>query len=199
VREPSDFAPLLKRREKTRKLLVVFPVMGCLLLVLMCATHKEEKKPEASSENGFSHANSAGIVLKWKADTLEFLHAKVSAPTTGWVAVGFHPTDEMKDANIIIGYVKDGDVYVTDEFGVGKYSHLPDTLLGGEDNVTNRAGAETVGRTEISFTIPLDSGDPYDRPLAVGKSYMVMLAYGPDDADDFQTRHERRTHLNVKL
>ena len=45
-----------------------------------------------------------GIELQWRTDD-EYLYINVSAPTTGWVAVGFDPTNQMANANIIIGYV----------------------------------------------------------------------------------------------
>ena len=48
-----------------------------------------------------------GVSFSWKDDG-DTLHGKMSAKTKGWVAVGFNPSSKMKDANYILGYVKDG-------------------------------------------------------------------------------------------
>ena len=124
------------------------------------------------------------ITLQWKTDTLGNLLVKVSATTVGWVAVGFDPTAGMQDANIIIGYVLNDTAHIRDDFGTGLHAHVADTTIGGTDDVSDKAGTETGGVTEISFTIPLDSGDSRDRVLEVGQSYPVILAWGTDDAFD---------------
>jgi hypothetical protein len=159
----------------------------------------EETDGTEGTENDYKVITSEGITLKWKADTLDLLHVKVSATTRGWVAVGFGPTDKMKDANFIIGYVEAGNVRIRDDFGTGQFSHASDTSLGGTDDVTNKEGTETNGNTEISFTVPLDSGDSYDRALAVGQSYLVILAHGSDNDDNFTTHHQTRTSVNIEL
>lgn len=41
----------------------------------------------------------------------------LSAPTEGWVAVAFNPTEMMQGANFIIGYVQDGQVYIRNDYG----------------------------------------------------------------------------------
>ncbi|UCH77889.1 MAG: DOMON domain-containing protein [Candidatus Coatesbacteria bacterium] len=139
-----------------------------------------------------------GITLTWQPEGAN-LHVTVKAPTTGWVAVGFDPTVGMKDANLILGYVAGGTVSTRDDFGTAATAHDADTNLGGTDNVLNPAGKEEAGSTEISFTIPLDSGDAYDRVLVVGRTYKVLLAYGPNGADDFAIKHATRVAANITI
>jgi hypothetical protein len=116
------------------------------------------------------------------------LTLRLRAPTTGWVAVGFDPSSMMKDADIVIGYVSGDGVFVRDDWGTGPTSHQPDTALGGTDDVTGVSGEESDGVTTISFTIPLDSGDPYDRELEAG-THEVLIAFGPDGAEGFEGHH----------
>jgi hypothetical protein len=130
-----------------------------------------------------------GITFHWATDR-GLLFVKLSAPTTGWMSVGFNPTSMKKDANIIIGYVKDGAVFIQDNFGTTLIGHQSDVSLGGKDNVTDKAGTEANGRTEINFAIPLDSGDKYDRPLVVGKTYPIILAFAPNGVDNFNSMHQ---------
>ncbi|MBD3285948.1 PKD domain-containing protein [candidate division WOR-3 bacterium] len=140
-----------------------------------------------------------GITLKWKTDN-DNLYVIISAATTGWVSVGFDPLGENhKDANIIIGYVKEGIPWVEDHFGTGQLEHAADTSLGGTDDVFNVTGTEEAGITQISFGIPLDSGDDYDKKLIVGESYKVILAHGPDGSDDFVSRHLKTVIVSITI
>jgi hypothetical protein len=104
------------------------------------------------------------------------LEVILSAPTTGWKSVGFDPSSQMKDANYIMCAVVSDVATARDDFGVSAFSHSSDTSLGGEDTITIIGGTETNERTEVQFTIPLDSGDEYDRPLVEGNEYIVLLA-----------------------
>lgn len=122
---------------------------------------------------------------------------KISAKTTGWVAVGFNPTKKMKDANIIIGYVKDGKVVISDEFGSKMTGHSGDGTGGGQDNISNRAGTEESGVTTLSFTIPLNSGDPKDGVIVANGDTKILLAYG--NRDSFRPRHTFRTSRVINL
>ncbi|MDP8267444.1 MAG: DOMON domain-containing protein [Candidatus Tenebribacter davisii] len=138
-----------------------------------------------------------GIELQWRTDD-EFLYVNVSAPTTGWVAVGFDPTNQMADANIIIGYVNDGgEVIIRDDFGTSGTSHASDESLGGMDDIADHYGMEENGTTMLHFRIPLNSGDMYDKVLVPGNNYNIILAYG--SADNFTGFHTMATGTNIDL
>ena len=123
---------------------------------------------------------------------------KLSAPTTGWVGIGFHPTDMMKDANIIIGFVKDGKVEISDEFGNQPTQHVPDTARGGKDNVTVIGGSENGNTTTLEFSIPLQSGDVNDGVIDPKADTAIMLAYGPD-RKSFKLKHQFAKTITVNL
>jgi hypothetical protein len=123
----------------------------------------------------------------------------ITAPTTGWVAVGFDPSAAMKDANIIIGYVEGGEVFIRDDWGSGHTTHEPDTEMGGTDDVTVVSGSESDGVTSLTFTIPLDSGTPGDKAVAPGNTYDILLAYGPDGADDFEGYHRWAEVIEIEF
>lgn len=148
--------------------------------------------------NGNNQVSSQGITLKWEMEGT-LLNVTLSATTTGWVAAGFDPTSRMQNANIIIGYVASGTAHVRDDFGTGIASHASDESLGGVDNITNVGGSEVDGVTEINFTIPLDSGDGYDRVLQAGNTYTVLLAHGSDGSDEFSVYHAVRTSVEINL
>lgn len=112
-----------------------------------------------AAESDYAELTVSNVRLQWKVEG-ENLSVIVSAPTTGWV--GFAPSQKMKDASIIIGYVKDG-------------------------------------RTELKFTIPLNSKDAKDQELVPGKEVKVIMAYGPNGADVFTQYHAFRTTVTIKL
>lgn len=126
------------------------------------------------------------------------IHISLSAPTTGWVGIGFNPSNRMKDANYILGYVKDGKVEITDDYGKGAVAHVSDTKAGGVVNVSHVSGVEESNITTISFVIPLNSGDAQDQVLDITGETKVLLAYGPD-RDSFRTKHEEYSVLKVNL
>jgi len=138
-----------------------------------------------------------GIELQWRTDN-EYLYINISAPTTGWVSVGFDPTNQMADANIIIGYVDgSGEVMIRDDFGTSSTSHASDESLGGTDNIMDHYGMDDGAMTMLHFRIPLDSGDMYDKVLVPGNNYNVILAYG--SADNFTGFHTVATGTNIGL
>jgi hypothetical protein len=148
---------------------------------------------------GWQQLEVDGFLLRWQTQAGEKLAVELTGPTTGWVAVGFDPSMMMLDANIIIGYVSGGETFIRDDWGWQTTSHRADTLLGGTHDVIIDGGQESEGSTQIRFTIPLDSGDPYDKPLVPGNTYPILMARGPDGADDFTTYHAFYTVAEIEI
>ena len=179
-------------------------MMSLVLLFILiiqngCNNRKDEPLPVVPDDS-LHRVDTSGIRLEWSTVAGAML-VKVSAPTTGWVAVGYDPTPGMgmKDANIIIGYVLNDSAYFEDDYGSGPGSHASDVSGGGVDNCTAIDGHETAGRTELQLIIPLDSGDSFDRKLNVGETYKVILAYGEDNADNFTGYHKFRIVVDMKM
>lgn len=144
----------------------------------------------------YQKKTTARVTFKWavKEGTL---FVNLSAPTTGWVAVGFEPTMMMKNADLIIGYVNGSEVVVEDHFGVRPTAHVPDVEIGGTNDVTVLGGSEENGTTTLRFSIPLDSMDTFDRKLEKGETYKVIVAYGK--RDDVASYHVKRGSFKIKL
>jgi hypothetical protein len=124
------------------------------------------------------------------------IHVKLSARTTGWVAIGFDPEKAMQGANIIIGAVKKGKVRIEDHYGDRKRGHSLDKKLGGENHVLNPQGTEADGVTTISFTLALDTGDKWDKPINPQGTSRMMIAYGAG-RDSFTARHAYRSVYDI--
>jgi hypothetical protein len=172
-------------------------MLAAIVAGLSFAGGSVEAEPVVDSE-GYTTVETAGVMFKWKISggNAEFI---VHAPTQGWIGVGFDPSNAMKDANFIIGYVEGGELFIEDHFGDGAFSHRPDTELGGTNDIIEYTGKEDSSGTEITFTIPLDSGDSYDTKLEKGREHVILVAYGPDRSDNFKTKHPKRISFSVTL
>ncbi len=131
----------------------------------------------------------------WEIDG-DQIHVKLSAKTTGWVAIGFDPEKAMQGANIIIGAVKNGKVKIEDHYGDRKRGHSTDKKLGGDNHILNPQGMEEDGITTITFSFPLDSGDKWDKPIDPAKPSRIMIAYG-SGRDSFKSGHSYRAVYDI--
>lgn len=161
-----------------------------VLLYAGCAGGSEPE--QVLNDQGYWETSKSGIKLQWKVEGSN-LDVILSAPTTGWVAVGFDPSNRMQGANIILGKVDNGIPEVRDDFGSAPTDHTDDD----SQDATINGGAEVDGITTIRFSIPLDSEDSNDKPLVEGESYKVILSYGSND--DFDQKHSTRTSVTITL
>ncbi len=167
-------------------------------IAIAAAGGQGESAPQVAQADGYQRAQAAGVDVQWRVDG-DTLSVRMTAATTGWVAVGFDPTRMMADANMIIAYVENGELRIADDVGTSATSHGRDTANGGRDDIIRSSGTESDGVTQVSFAIPLDSGDPTDRPLRPGSTYRVIVAHGPNGADNFDAYHAARGSFEMEL
>jgi hypothetical protein len=180
-----------------RKLL--FLITALSIWIVNCNTVNNEKQvtnPEEIDNQGYKTAAVSNITFKYKI-VKDSLNCILRSNTKGWLAVGFNPSRQMKDANLIIGYVKDGTAFIRDDWGTANTAHNSDVSLGGTDNVKLISGNESDGITEIQFQLPLNSGDALDQVLSKDNSYTVILAKG--NSDDFILYHAARGQTTITL
>lgn len=135
--------------------------------------------------------------VQWRVDG-EKIHFQLAAKTTGWVAIGFDPEKVMQGANIIIGAVKKGKVRIEDHYANRKRNHTSDEKLGGKNHVMDPRGKESDGVTTISFSLPLNSGEKWDKPIEPGQKSRIMIAFGAD-RDSFRAGHVWRGIYDVNF
>ncbi len=152
--------------------------------------------PAYASAMEYQHKLEANnMAVSWSIDK-EQIHVKLTAKTTGWVAIGFDPEKAMQGADIIIGAVKKGKVRIEDHYGDRKRGHSPDKKLGGDNHVLNPTGEEVDGVTTICFSLALDSGDKWDKPIHAEGTSRMMIAYG-SGRDSFKSRHQYRAVYDI--
>ena len=124
----------------------------------------------------------------WKNDD-EDLYLGLAESTAGFVAIGFEPTQAMKDADMVMGWVAGGVATVLDLYSTGVYGpHPPDEELGGTDDILEFAGSESDGRTVIEFKRKMDTGDEFDKPFAPGQTVDIIWSVSSSDSPDI--RHD---------
>ena len=135
----------------------------------------------------------SGVSLFWR-NGLVVLFVALRAPGTGWVSAGFDPVNRMQGANYIMAAVTPEGLVIEDHFGTGTTSHRRDA----RQDILRAAGTISGGQTVVEFVIPLDSGDPEDKPLVPGRTYTVLLAYHRSSTS-FTVIHTARGSVQMKL
>ena len=140
-------------------------------------------------------AKNIGMELHWTVEG-DSIYIGLSAPTTGWLAIGWDPSGPiMEGEDILIGYIRGRELFLQDYYANRSVTHANDVSLGGRDDVLEASGTEDQSSTTIEFRRGLDTGDRFDRPITPG-AHTVQLAYAP--TDDFVTYHgEKRTVVRI--
>ena len=132
------------------------------------------------------HNDQTGIDLYWTIAG-KLIYFGLTSTKQGWVALGLDPDGPMmQGSDILIGYVKDGQTYMSDEYSDTPTSHTADTRLGGRDDILEMAGSEGAQGTTLEFSRKLKTGDEHDKAITPGR-HTVLLAYS--DADDITSYH----------
>lgn len=170
-----------------------------IILIVNLLTHNSTKADaQLNSQVGKSFKSTTvnGMTFQWAFDK-DHLHCKATAPTKGWVAIGFNTQDELSGTNLIMGAVEQDFVTIDDRFIVGPGNHKSIAELGGSEALTLRAGDESSSSTTISFSIHQSVNDQFHHNLVEGKEYYVLLAFSQED--DFQHHSIMRTTIKIKL
>lgn len=100
------------------------------------------------SDGEYSGSNTyRDFTVNWRSDG-QMVYLGVKVKTTGWIAIGIQPGTRMKDADMIIGFVRGGETQVFDQFSTGDYGpHGDDTSLGGTNDIeASQAEKKMVSR-----------------------------------------------------
>jgi calcineurin-like phosphoesterase family protein len=140
------------------------------------------------------YENGMEVTWQFKNDRIYFT---MSAPTDGWVAIGFNAQSDITGAYLIMGNVKKNKPKVVEYYtrSPGKYKSISE--LGGEVEVNNINGNENKENTKLQFSLPIKSSCQYKRDLTKGKKYFLLIAYSR--SDDFQHHSMMRTSLKIEL
>lgn len=146
--------------------------------------------PDGNIENEYTHSASfadGSLEIYWKNDNEHFYMA-LKGQSKGWLSIGFDPSFNMMDADMIFGWVTEEEVIVLDLYATGPYGpHPPDTELDGSNDILEYGGKEGETDTVIEFKRKMNTEDVYDEPLSQGQTINIIWAMATDDS--LNTQH----------
>jgi hypothetical protein len=152
----------------------------------ICTAQNENKK--LIEENGMS--------IRWHY-AKERIFFEMSAPTDGWVTIGFNTTSSTEGAYLLMGSVVNGETKLVEHYTISAGNYKPLTILGEKAQVQDVTGHEKGKSTTVKFSLPVKAASKYQRNLVSGSEYVMIIAYSQED--DFQHHSMMRTSIQVKL
>jgi DOMON domain len=125
------------------------------------------------------------------------LHITMSAPTQGWVGIGFNTSADITGTHLILGRVRQGKAEVVEHYTRAPGDYPTISALGGATDVRDTVGEEADGRTTLRFSLPIEPLSLFQRALAAGTTYELLIAFSA--ADDFQHHSRMRTSASITL
>ncbi len=124
------------------------------------------------------------------------LFSAFSAPTTGWVAVGFNNEELLEGTRFVIGAMLGGSFHAEEHIAVvPNHSKVQD--LGLASAIEDVSGSASDSTTTMRFSLPhLPAGSDNPTLLAGTRSY-VMLAWSHHT--DFEHHSAWRRHFLMEL
>ncbi len=147
-----------------------------------------------SSQN--KSLRTEGFLLEWNHQG-DYVWFSLTAPTEGWLAVGFNDADDLMGSNLIQGGVIQDKVVIQDQFITGFGEHPPVETLAVPSRISGLAGSQMNGSTTISFYITKDKMDKLHYDLSEGREINVWLAYSI--SDHFQHHSRKRILRRIEL
>ena len=149
-----------------------------------------------AQKNGAKIVSKNQMNVSWHFGN-ERIYFEMSAPTDGWVTIGFNTQSGTTGAYLLMGNIINGKVNVVEHFTKSPGNYSPITKLGAESQVENIEGIEKNNNTLIKFSLPKKAFSKYQKDLLEGNEYNMIIAYSRED--DFQHHSMMRTSEIVTL
>ena len=137
-----------------------------------------------------------GMQIDWHFEG-QYLVVDVTAPDNGWVGIGFNPSNDIVNTNLIMAGVREGKPYLSERFVVGIGDHRSVSQLGGSVVAKLMSAEEKPGSTHICFSMPIKSLDRYHYNLSPSQELFFICAFSMED--DLNHHSRMRQHVKVKL
>lgn len=137
-----------------------------------------------------------GMKVSWRVSN-DSIYFTMSAPTTGWIAIGFNESSSLTGTYLIMGRMRKGSPEVVEHYTLQPGSYRPISELGTTPTTTIISGSQTRLHTRIEFSIPARKVSKHHKNL-LGEDYQNMLmAFSRHD--DFQHHSVMRTSAKVRI
>ncbi len=134
--------------------------------------------------------------VKW-AFVDEQILFEMSAPTNGWIAIGFNESNELAGTYLLMGAVRKGRPVVEEHYTLAPGDYPSFKELGEPAGILSKDGNEIEGVTMIRFSLSQKSFYQYSKKLTPGSKYNMLMAYSQED--DFEHHSIMRTSILIQL
>ncbi|MEM9795503.1 MAG: DOMON domain-containing protein [Pseudomonadota bacterium] len=150
---------------------------------------------KASAEAGQNRMDLDGtrLLLRHVDGRLE---AEFTAPTDGWLAVGFNNATRLKDTRFVIGALQGGAFHAEERIAIGP-DHRTVQSLGLLPAVQDVRGKVAPGRSTMAFSLPHAFPDTRNPSLTSGTTTYLMRAWSRHR--DFEHHSAWRRHISLTL
>ena len=121
------------------------------------------------------------------------IYCFLSAPTKGWIMVGFNSINSTENADFKFFSVRKGKCLAEDRINIGGRNYPLDDFNNGQQNINVNYGKEKNNTTLVSFNLPLRTRDHNDFQHQFDKPFYLILSYSQED--DFQHHSIFRKHI----
>ncbi len=149
-----------------------------------------------TEDSTYKKIEKNNMVVSWYF-TIDSCFFEMSAPNTGWVAIGFNEYDDITGTYLVMGAVNKATTVVVEYLTSGPGNYAPLSELGIANAVDNVSGLETSSNSTIAFSLPRKPYTKYQKNIEPGKTYYLIMAYSEED--DFKHHSMMRTMQKIIL
>lgn len=149
----------------------------------------------ARTEASPRQISADGVTFEWHHKNGR-LFGTLSAPTSGWIAVGFNNQEKLSGTRFVIAAVSQNDVHAEEHIAVVP-NHPKVQDMGLAPGLSDLLGALQIGQSKLWFSLPHRFSDTENPVLEPGHKTFLMLAWSR--APEFDHHSAWRKHFPVIL
>ncbi|WP_421763479.1 DOMON domain-containing protein [Ekhidna sp.] len=144
----------------------------------------------------FNSVERNGMKVAWEilGDRIFF---KISAPTTGWIAIGLNESKELTGTYLIMGRVKNGNPEVIEHRTLCPGNYRSFENLGASTTIQLISGGQSRLSTWLGFSIPINKFSDYHKDVLASDGLNMLMAFSRHD--DFMHHSIMRTSVWVNF
>lgn len=137
-----------------------------------------------------------GVDVAWRLDgpTLQFT---ISAPTSGWVALGLNSEDDIVGAELFMMRFAENGPEASHRYVAAAGDHRPVEAFGRDPIISDLAGRRLGGSVEFTLTLRTDAASYQGPPLKSGAQLWLIVAYSV--SPDYDHHSRMREHVRIRL
>ena len=163
-----------------------------IIILIVLATFSLQKSKNIDMKS----VEKNGMTVEWSFKS-DRIHFNISAPTAGWVAIGFNEHTGIEKTYLIMGNVVNEVPNVVEYYTRAAGDYRPISELGCTEKVQSISGSDKGINTNLQFSLPCNADGNLQKNLKQGMEYNMLMAFSRED--DFQHHSMMRTSIFIKL